>query len=48
MGEKKIERMLIELKQKDKFNKFVKLHYKSESDEEEDQYDRCHRYFHGS
>ncbi len=35
MGEKKIERMLIELKQKDKFNKFVKLHYKSESDEEE-------------
>ncbi|MBR0518304.1 hypothetical protein IJJ97_00775 [bacterium] len=36
MGEKKIDRMIVELKQKEKFNKFVKLHYKLESDEKDE------------
>ena len=33
MGDKKIDRMIIELKQKDKFKQFVTTHYKAESKE---------------
>ena len=33
MGDKKIDRMIIELKQKDKFKQFITTHYKAESKE---------------
>jgi Holliday junction DNA helicase RuvA len=34
LGEKKIDRMIIELKQKEKFKQFIKTHYEEEPEEE--------------